>query len=79
MQTCLVARWSSLQFTDINNSKHPPNKDALISIMESYRTWNVQDATVLSPIAEFKDIFKEDIWQGEFSLRTNGGRFGNLR
>ena len=77
---CRAVWWpASVPFTDINNSKHRPNKSALISIMESYRNWNVQDATVLSPIAKFKDIFKEDIWQGEFTKVTNGSRFGNLR
>ena len=41
---CKPVWWpAGVPFTDINNSKHQPNKDELISIMESYRNWNLQD------------------------------------
>ena len=72
---CKPVWWPArVPFTDINNSKQRPKSNELILIMESYRNWNVQDAPVLSPTAEFKDILGSQL-----TVVINGSRFGNLR
>ena len=41
---CKPAWWpTDVSFNYINNSKNHPKRNDLISLMESYRDWNLQD------------------------------------